>query len=57
MTISATDADTGSNGAISYRIGTGGRGNFFVESDGRVVVSNTPSFDYDQYKQQIVQVR
>ena len=51
VTVSATDADFGSNGDITYRIGLGSRDSFVVNKDGKVSVSNFPSFDYDDFQQ------
>ncbi|KAK7112050.1 cadherin-87A-like [Littorina saxatilis] len=48
LTVSATDSDFGSNGEITYRIGTGGRDSFEVTRDGIVLISNNPSLDYDE---------
>lgn len=50
LQVSATDADHGSNGQITYRIGRGGRDSFVVTEDGRVYISASSNLDYDQYK-------
>ncbi|XP_076454207.1 cadherin-87A-like [Babylonia areolata] len=47
LQVFATDDDYGSNGKITYRIGTGGRDSFFVRENGEVYISGTPTFDYD----------
>nr|KAG5714951.1 hypothetical protein BaRGS_000439 [Batillaria attramentaria] len=47
LTLSAEDGDAGSNGQITYRIGSGARDNFVLNSNGVLSISNNPSFDYD----------
>lgn len=49
LKVTATDGDAGSNGIITYRIGTGTRDNFVVQGDGVVRISNSPSFDFDAF--------
>lgn len=57
LTVTATDHDSGSNGAITYRIGSGARDNFVVNAlMGVFTVSNNPSFDYDLFKNYTVEV-
>lgn len=50
LKVTATDGDAGSNGIITYRIGSGTRDNFVVQDDGVLRISNSPSFDYDVFK-------
>lgn len=55
--LNATDEDSGSNGEIKYRIRSGSRDNFDVDSTTGVMrVANDPSFDYDEYGKYEIQV-
>ncbi|XP_025089489.1 protocadherin Fat 4-like [Pomacea canaliculata] len=55
--LNATDEDSGSNGEIKYRIRSGSRDNFDVDSTTGVMrVANDPSFDYDEYSKYEIQV-
>ena len=46
--LTATDADFGSNGQISYYIWSGGQDDFTIDSRGRVLVSNRATLDVDE---------
>ncbi|CAG2220021.1 unnamed protein product [Mytilus edulis] len=50
-TVSATDADFGSNGNIKYYIWSGGQDNFAINADnGAITVSTRKNLDYDNIK-------
>ncbi|CAC5393761.1 unnamed protein product [Mytilus coruscus] len=50
-TVSATDADFGSNGNIKYYIWSGGQDNFAINADnGAITVSGRKNLDYDNIK-------
>ncbi|KAL8591923.1 hypothetical protein ACOMHN_039976 [Nucella lapillus] len=56
LQVFATDADFGTNGKITYRIGVGGRDSFVVTEDGKVLISGSPTLDYDQTKSLTVEI-
>lgn len=50
-TVSATDADFGSNGNIKYYIWSGGQDNFAINANnGAITVSTRKNLDYDNIK-------